>query len=262
MRRLPFAVRVLGSRLIGHIPVRIRSGPNIGFKWTLVSSGRGYRTGRFETERVGAITALARPGDCFWDVGAHKGYITMAAARAVGNSGQVLAFEPARLNVTALERHVRWNRLGNVRLVPVALSDADGEGLCGGPGSSLTYKLGRGDERVSIRSIHSLIERDHLPLPSVLKVDTEGNEAAVLRGGLDCLSAGMLVWVAVHSRALFHECHELLRSRDFRVFQSRTMRARTENTEMSWGGDKELLAVGASRAVSDDEVLALPLFRG
>ena len=137
--RLPYSLRAAGARLVRHMPVRIRSGPNQGLKWSLASSGRGYRAGRFETGRIQALHALVSPGDQVWDIGAHKGYVAMALARRVGPTGSVVAFEPSGTNLWFLRTHIDWNELTNVRILPVAVSDRDGHDQCGGQGSSITF---------------------------------------------------------------------------------------------------------------------------
>lgn len=242
--------------------MRIRGGPNAGHRWSLVSSGRGYVSGRFEADRVAAILALLRPGDRFWDIGAHKGYVSLAAARAIGPTGQVLALEPAAANRELLRRHIRWNRVENVRVIPVAVHDECGRARFVGSGSSITFRLGRGEEMVPTRTIRSLIETDGLPAPDVLKIDTEGNEARILAGGVEYLSPHMLIWLSIHGRALYDECSALLRSRGFRLFESASMSAALGKAAGDWGGDKELLAVGRERPVAESELRALRLFRG
>lgn len=260
MRRLPLTVRRVGARLLGSVPIRIRGGPNAGLRWSLVSSGRGYISGRFEADRVAAITALLRPGDRFWDVGAHKGYISLAAARTVGPTGEVTALEPSAVNQLLLRRHIRWNRMANIRVLPVALSDAFGYARFGGSGSTIAFRLGRGNELVPTRTIESLIEMDGAPPPDVIKIDAEGSEARILRGGMKYLSPHMLIWISVHTRDLYHECCALLRDRDFRIFESARMAARTSGAEPTWGGDHELLAVGRERSVVESRLDALRLF--
>ena len=97
--------------MLRHIPLRIRSGPNRGLKWSLASSGRGYRTGRFESGRIQALRSLVSHGDRVWDIGAHKGYVSMALSRSVGEEGSVTAFEPSQENLWFLRKHIEWNAL-------------------------------------------------------------------------------------------------------------------------------------------------------
>ena len=155
---MPHSVRRTGAAVIGRIPMRIRRGPNEGMRWSIASAGRGALSGTFERERVAAITSMIRPGDCVWDIGAHKGYITLAAARRAGPTGRVYAIEPGPPNLEYLRRHIEWNDVSNVEIVPVAVSGEDGTSIFGGPGSSTTHRLGRGDYTVEVRSVASLLE--------------------------------------------------------------------------------------------------------
>ena len=259
MKRLP---RVLHKPLVwlfGAVTVRIRSGPNAGKRWTVTSSGRGYVAGNFERERLAAMESLTRPGDVFWDVGAHQGYITLAASKWVGPAGRVVSFEPSTANRSMLERHVRWNKLDNVEVFPFAISDTDGVAQFGGSGGSVSFRLGRGDESVATRTMRSLIENDSQPRPTVLKLDVERSEAAALRGGTDYLSPDMIVWISLHGRELYHECRGLLAGRGMTVYESAKLRDVIDPVK-PWGGDKELLAIGSERTLSAAERDAVSRF--
>ncbi len=172
-----------------------------------------------------------------------------------------MAFEPSETNRLVLERHVQWNRLGTIKVVPVALSDTDGESGFGGSASSIAFRLGGGDEVVKTRTIRSLVEHDGLELPDVMKIDAEGSEASILRGGKGYLTPGMLIWISIHSRELLEECREILASGGFEMFESAKMARRMNVSGGRWGGDTELLAVGKARGLSSADLKELQLFR-
>ena len=67
-----------------------------------------------------------RPGMVFVDGGANVGYFTLLAAKLVGESGRVYAFEPEPRNFGLLERSVERNDAGNVVLTQAALADRAG----------------------------------------------------------------------------------------------------------------------------------------
>jgi FkbM family methyltransferase len=79
-----------------------------------------------EPETTSFLNAFLRPGMVFVDVGAHIGEFTLRAARIVGSSGEVHAFEPSPENFDLLKRNIELNDLTNVRPVFVALSDSPG----------------------------------------------------------------------------------------------------------------------------------------
>ena len=127
--QLPFAIRDAGQRLFRRIPVRVGSGLNRGMKWSIVTNGRGYGSGAFGRRRLGALAAVVLPGDTVWDVGAHKGFMTLALAQLVGPTGRVVSIEPSERNRWFIERHLLWNDVRNVTVLPVALGSERGEGV-------------------------------------------------------------------------------------------------------------------------------------
>jgi FkbM family methyltransferase len=240
--------------------VHIRSGPNQGLNWSLASAGRGYRSGTFELARVRTIAALIQPGDCFWDIGAHKGYVTLVASQYVGPTGKVFAFEPSEANLWFLHRHVEWNRLSNVRVTPAAISNFDGTASFGG-GSSLAYRLGQGRERVVVRSVRSLLDARECEPPTFLKIDVEGAEADILEGADPYLDdPRLLILVSVHSGELYRGCSEILRARGFQVVPSaQALAAKSHGwvgvSSPDGRGDPDILAVGPGRCINAEQLI-------
>lgn len=253
--RLPYVVRRLAAELIGAVPVPVLAGPNRGRWWSLASAGRGFVAGRFESDRVETILALLRPGDVVWDIGAHKGYLTLAMARAVGPDGRVVAFEPSSQNLPYLRRHVGWNRVRNVEIVPAALSDEAGEARFGGTGSTITFRLGQGDETVRVRTIGDVLAEGRPP-PTVLKLDVEGAEARVLEGAGDALDDVALVFVAVHDLEAHAGTRRVLERHGFEIVES--VRMRRFVAVGRWGGDADLVAWRPGRGLTRPQVESLP----
>lgn len=230
------------------VPVRIRGGPNQGLRWSLAVAGRrGYLDGDYEGPRLRTLGRLIEAGDCFWDVGAHQGYVALLAARAVGRHGRVLCFEPSAHNRWYLETHAGWSGLPNLEVVPAALGAADGTARFGGSRNSVLFHVGEGDETVEVRSVDSLVAEGH-PSPTYLKVDAEGSEADILRGAARALGRVEVAVVSVHSLRLYEECVALLRAADFDVHHHPRI-ARVLSGLEPWGGDPEI--VGFSRRAAE-----------
>ncbi len=231
--------------------------------WSLAVSGRGVTTGRYEAPRFNALAKLMRPGDVVWDIGAHYGYATLIAARIVGPGGAVFAFEPSEANRWYLRHHLNWNREDAVQIVPAAVSDSDRTQNFGGKGSSVSLRLGGGEESVVVRSVASLLE-EGVPAPSFLKIDVEGAEDDVLAGAMparEAAGAGSTlptILVAVHGEEHYRACRDQLMALDYLVVESRPIQE--FNRGGRWRGDPDLLALPRNRESEVPELRMMDLF--
>lgn len=143
--------------------------------------------------------------DVFYDVGANVGRYTCLAANTDAN---VVAFEPNPRNVKRLHDNLDLNR-GTAQVFEVALSNETGEAeltlvrdneigegghsLAGGS-STTTVDTYRGDD---------LIQDEGLRSPTVVKIDVEGAEYAVLQGLEHTLrSERPMLYIEVHPHKL------------------------------------------------------------
>ena len=259
--QLPFAIRNVGQILFRSIPVRIRQGINQGMRWSIVTTGRGYGSGTFGEARIAVLREIVQPGDCLWDIGAHKGFMTLAASQLVGPGGTVISVEPSERNRWFIEKHMAWNDVENVEIVPVALSGKVGERRFGGTGDSLAYTLGTGFETVPVRRVPDVVEEFDVPRPDVLKIDAEGQEAAILDTAGDALRPHAAVLVSVHGRAMHTACTDIFEERGFRIFESWEMALCSADPGRRWTSDYDMLAVGPEREFDADRIRSLALFR-
>lgn len=148
------------------------------------------REGQREPGVIYFISQRLRPGDVFLDIGAWIGIYSLLASRLVGPSGQVYAFEPDPIARSNLEENVRLNEAWNVKIVPLGLSDFEGEAIFGGVGfgdSQIDPQSTVKPFRAPVTTLDKFCSRNHIS-PSLVKIDVEGHEDAVLRGGKDTLS--------------------------------------------------------------------------
>lgn len=128
-----------------------------------------------------------KSGDVVIDAGAHAGFFTTYAAEKVGADGLVLAFEPEVDNFKLLMDNTR--AYANVRCFPFALwSGSTQLPLSLSPSSaehSLMYpRLGNQVQLVECVSIDGVFAAlPAWPAVSFVKIDVEGAEREVLRGG-------------------------------------------------------------------------------
>jgi FkbM family methyltransferase len=154
----------------------------------MVVSKRIYNGNDYEPETTEALADLVEGGDTVLDVGANIGYVTLLVADRVGPAGSVLAVEPEPTNYRLLSESVRRNGFDWVDLRRVALSDAPGRGsLNVHPSNKGKHSLlGNGTGTSVAVDVTTLDELD-VPDVDLVKVDVEGAEPAVIRGGRDTL---------------------------------------------------------------------------
>lgn len=169
------------------IPVNARLGNGMKMKvfWDDNLGRDILEKGYFERATVALMQGLLKPGMAFFDVGAHIGQYTLLAAGLVGETGEVHSFEPNPETFTYLEANVRRNRLHNVRLNALALTDHEGEQTLY-LGNLLTslQKMPESSERTAVVRLSTLdayLAATH-SMPDMVKVDVEGAELAFLQG--------------------------------------------------------------------------------
>ena len=162
----------------------------------------------WEPLETAAFLAYAQEGMCVFDVGANIGYYTLLAARAVGPSGRVYAFEPEPHNFELLTRNVAENGFTNVRPVNAAVSnragivrlhldDANFGAHSFDPGS-VRNSSGRSVEAETVQ-LDDFADEARAFAGVLVKVDVQGAEGLVVEGGrrllaLPKVTALMEIW--------------------------------------------------------------------
>lgn len=148
-----------------------------------------YFRGAWEPEALGTIREIVRPGMTVLDIGANMGYFTLVFSQLVGDGGHVVAFEPIVWALEKLRRNAELNRLVNVAIEPLALSDARGErdvpADFGAFRASWTTPGGSarsGTERVRFDTLDAYVDRVGLSELHFVKIDVDGYELRVVRG--------------------------------------------------------------------------------
>jgi FkbM family methyltransferase len=187
----------------------ILRGPLAGKKW-LLASRSNFFWGSYEPEQTQAFQRVIRPGDVVFDVGAHYGYYTLLASALTGADGKVFAFEPSPGNIPRLRKHIRVNHCENVEVLELALSDHEGTARFDNQtGSGTGHLSDAGQIEVHTTTLDRVVTTR--PAPNVLKIDCEGAEVEVLKGGeKTILGAKPAIFLSTHGDALKQACVALL----------------------------------------------------
>lgn len=152
--------------------------------------------GTFELAELNFVSQYLRPGDGAMDIGANVGIFSVVMGATVGAQGRVFAFEPVASNVLRLEKNLRKNALGNVKIFPLALGASDGEmqlRMATDPAYASLREveggLGNGaDVPTQVRRLDGVWETLGCPPIALVKIDVEGAEMDVLRGAVRFLT--------------------------------------------------------------------------
>ena len=132
---------------------------------------------------------LVSPGDCVIDVGANIGTWSMVLSKHVGPRGKVIAIEPFPTTFGILKSITASTE--NIVLYNVAMSDTEGTARMmmaydsRGIRNHYLAAIHSGPGGTSVRKITlDLLAREHGLRPRFVKIDAEGHELFIIRGGL------------------------------------------------------------------------------
>ena len=182
--------RIVRRLLYGDLPSKSEVN---GF--TIHHPSEGYfgielATGNYEPLSTKVIQRLLQPGMVFVDVGAHVGYYTLLASRAVYPGGHVYAFEPDPKTWAFLNQNITENNFTEkTTLINIAVSAEIGQGqLFAGRRDGLTNSIlftpGVVERYITCQTttLDAFFAKQGWPSVDLIKIDVEGAEHMILRG--------------------------------------------------------------------------------
>jgi FkbM family methyltransferase len=148
-----------------------------------------YFLGSYEKFELSILEKSLNKGDTFIDIGANFGLYSLHASSLVGDSGNVIAFEPYCKNHKAFEENIILNDMKNVTLVKQAIGDCRGQVLLSynqkdsNLGMVSIFKNEFTDQEIVISdSLDNYLKFNELNSISYIKLDIEGAEYSALLG--------------------------------------------------------------------------------
>ena len=196
-----YAPRVLLPAALPVIPVWYQVEPHI--KMQLDPEDMVSRvileSGEWEPGSWKMMAEHLAPGSTFVDVGAQIGYYSLKAGPVVGPGGHVIAVEPNPATISKLQANIAASGASMVAVAPVACSDSEGvldlfaapESNTGETSLSKTNASQSGvvarSYKVRARPLDDIVREAGLSRVDVIKIDVEGAEYLVLKGGQQTL---------------------------------------------------------------------------
>lgn len=248
-----------------------------GIRWSL-DPGEGidfsiYLLGAFERSTVRVLRTLVKPGNTVLDIGANIGAHTLHLAKDVGGNGRVFAFEATDYAFSKLMENLQLNPDLRGRVVPVQTYLTDRVDRERQPSIYSGWPLeSRADLHpehlgelhtttdASVRTLDSAAAELGIGRVDVIKIDVDGHEYPILRGGQKLLqdSAPVLVMELspyIHSEEgnSFEALIQLLRDHGYELREVATGKALTLDADslrqrVPEGAGINVIATARSRA--------------
>jgi FkbM family methyltransferase len=184
--------------------------------------------GQWAETEIDLCRWLLNPDSVVVEAGANIGTHTVALAK-ICNIGKIIALEPQSKLFGILAGNVAINNCDNVELYHAALSEADKvieiqTGNYDHPFNYGSFSIDKGFaterpypgyiryERAKTRSIDSIVDELSLNRLDLLKIDVEGHEEIVIRGGCNAIDqfGPDLIVEAVHKEQTQHLTESLI----------------------------------------------------
>lgn len=180
----------------------------------------------FEDE-IKAVRTLLQPGESVIDIGANLGVYALSMARVVGEGGRVIAFEPATSTAALLRASAHLNGFTQLSVEQRGVAACSGEACLAISDNSELNQLTSGEtggngEIVALTSLDEWLDaRDNQEPISFVKIDAEGQELNILRGGQRFLQQQdpLVLFEIKHGTELHLELVEAFASHGYRSYR-------------------------------------------
>lgn len=198
---------ILAHSWFGKIAYQIISGPTTQFKIFSTNEGIKVKLNAQEALTLGIVylgtinkyetkilKTIIKPGDIVIDVGTYvDGWYTLLAAKLTGNKGHVYAFEPHPIYYQRLKENVQLNRLTNVTLERLGIFNKSGSfvfyeaqfgsTIIKSQAVAITKTKQPKEITIQATTLDSYVKAKNIRHVSLIKIDVEGAEMSVLKGG-------------------------------------------------------------------------------
>ena len=160
-----------------------------------------FLKGTREEVSVKIVKSLLKKGDVVLEAGANIGYYAILESKKIGDGGIVYAVEPIKENYELLKKNIVLNKLKNVNTYNLGFSDKDKQvGININKEGNLNTPLKIGEveriEKVKGMTLDSFFKNKKKP--NFMRMDIEGYEDVVFKGGDKTLDSLDKIFVELH----------------------------------------------------------------
>ena len=165
----------------------------LGFKMSLTLDKQVDKEifmGIFESDTQNFYAGILQSGMIVFDIGANKGLYSLIAAAKIGKEGEIYSFEPAPKAHDSLLDNIKLNNYYNIFPFKLGVSDKQGEiifNICEDDAynsiGNNPLKPVKEQQIIKTTSIDNFCKEYNINRIDLLKIDTEGAEELVLKGG-------------------------------------------------------------------------------
>ncbi len=146
----------------------------------------------FEQTEIEFICKYLTKDDVFFDIGSNMGLFSLYASEPVGNKGKIYAFEPTKGIYKRLTENVELNGIKNITTINKGLSDkkgilnlniSDNGHDAWNSFAKISDEYYKSTENVEVTTLDLFVEENGIKEINLIKLDVEGWELFVLKGG-------------------------------------------------------------------------------
>ena len=174
--------------------------------------------GTWELDFAKTLKSFVKSGFVCYDIGGYKGYY--AGIMALSGAKDVFIFEPMPSNADSINQLIALNPKLPIELHQVAISDISGEAdfkfmtedTMGKLSISSFEKEVSSEKALKVlcKSLDDFISNG-FPEPDFIKIDVEGAEEFVLKGGIELLNRKKpILLIEIHSKEIGMRCYTIL----------------------------------------------------
>ena len=175
-----------------------------------------YETGTYEAGTLHVFENFLKSGDCFIDIGANIGLMSIYASKLVGETGKVISFEAHPETFKWFQFNIDLNHAANIQANSFALGSEAGNAeiydnwdINRGGASLIVKSKDSVGHAIEVKVLDEVL--DSKVVPKLIKIDVEGFELPVLQGAEKTIRKHQPILVVEYSpnRDNVHKAFEL-----------------------------------------------------